>query len=432
MSLWVDQSASGDFPHMLFYGPSGAGKKTRISCTLRQLFGPGVEKLKIDQRIFLTPSKRKMEINIVQSNFHIEITPRRAHPSLLSTHSHEAGNYDRLVIQEILKEIAQTQQVDLSAKQRFKVVIINEADSLSRDAQAALRRTMEKYMSNMRIILCANSTSRLIAPIRSRCLLIRVAAPNTEEMASVLDIVARRAGFTLPEEAAQKIVDDSGGNLRKAILVLEALKMQSPDLNGPLSIAKPDWEIYCHKVADMIIAEQSPAQVMLVRTKLYELLSHCIPPTVILKTVADRVVDRVDEAIKADVMHWAAFYEVRMRVGSKKIFHLEAWVVKVMSLYKASMRLQPPRVLDTTRTRSYQGVITFKIRTERLGPNLLQPSKCSHPLSVSNQPSRVPCAFSKPPTSFATPHVAIYHHSDRTPRRGGSEEDLKTLITVTL
>lgn len=62
------------------------------------------------------------------------------------------------------------------------VVIINEADSLSRDAQAALRRTMEKYMSNMRIILCANSTSKLIAPIKSRCLLMRVAAPNEEEV----------------------------------------------------------------------------------------------------------------------------------------------------------------------------------------------------------------------------------------------------------
>ena len=104
-----------------------------------------------------------------------------------------------MVVQEILKEIAQTQQVDLNAKQRFKgqtlafhlreacltrleVVIINEADSLSRDAQAALRRTMEKYMSNMRIILCANSTSKLIAPIKSRCLLMRVAAPSSDEV----------------------------------------------------------------------------------------------------------------------------------------------------------------------------------------------------------------------------------------------------------
>ncbi|KAA1477160.1 P-loop containing nucleoside triphosphate hydrolase protein [Dentipellis sp. KUC8613] len=319
-------AASGDFPHMLFYGPSGAGKKTRIACTLRQLFGAGVEKLKIDQRVFLTPSKRKLDVNIVQSNYHIELTPS------------EVGNYDRIVIQEVLKEIAQTQQVDLNARHRFKVVVINEADSLSRDAQAALRRTMEKYMSNMRIILCANSTSRLIAPIKSRCLLMRVAAPNAAEMREVLDHVAKCAGASaIPDEAAEEIIKDSNGNMRKAILVFEALKMQTPNLSGPLTIAKPDWETYCHKVADMIVQEQTPQRVMDVRAKFYELLSHCIPPTVILKTVAARVVERVDEALKADIMHWAAIYENRMRLGSKKIYHLEAWVVKVMSLHKHFM-----------------------------------------------------------------------------------------------
>jgi len=104
----------------------------------------------------------------------------------------------------------------LSAKQRFKgisgfsylsdimltrvdpFVVLNEADSLSRDAQAALR-TMERYMTNMRIILCStryafidnhrrhcliieNSTSKLIAPIKSRCLLVRVGAPQEGEV----------------------------------------------------------------------------------------------------------------------------------------------------------------------------------------------------------------------------------------------------------
>jgi len=271
---------------------------------------------------FLSPSRRRLEVNIVQSNFHLEITPS------------EAGNFDRVVIQELIKEIAQTQQVDLNAKQRFKVVIINEADSLSRDAQAALRRTMEKYMSNLRIILCANSTSRLISPIKSRCLLMRVAAPESEEIKTILTYVAKKVPFDLPPEVAARIADDSNGNLRKAILVLEALKMQSPDLTGPISIAKPDWETYCHKVADLIVQDQSPARVMEIRAKFYELLSHCIPATVILKTVAERVVERVDESLKADVMHWAAIYELRMRVGSKKIYHLEAWVVKVMSLYK--------------------------------------------------------------------------------------------------
>jgi replication factor C subunit 3/5 len=107
-----------------------------------------------------------------------------------------------LVIQDILKDIAQTQQVDQNSRHKFKgmfnllctvdldlmlfalVVVIHEADALSRDAQSALRRTMEKYMSNMRLILCATSTSRIIAPIRSRCLLMRVGAPNEDEVSA--------------------------------------------------------------------------------------------------------------------------------------------------------------------------------------------------------------------------------------------------------
>ena len=55
------------------------------------------------------------------------------------------------------------------------------------------------------------------------------------------------------------------------------------DLTGSISIAKPDWETYCGKVADLILSEQSPARVMEVRAKFYELLSHCIPATIVLK-----------------------------------------------------------------------------------------------------------------------------------------------------
>lgn len=68
--------------------------------------------------------------------------------------------------------------------------------------------------------------------------------------------------------------------------------MNSPGWNGNLEIAKPDWETYCHKVGDMIVQEQSAARVMEVRTKYYELLSHCIPPTIILKVSVAAVISR--------------------------------------------------------------------------------------------------------------------------------------------
>ena len=136
------------------------------------------------------------------------------------------GNYDRVVIQDLLKEVAQTQQVDQGARQRFKVVVINEADHLSRDAQAALRRTMEKYSPNLRLILVANSTANIIAPIRSRTLLIRVAAPTEEQIVEVMEASAKREGWPVTRVLWKRVARDSGRNLRKALLMYEAVCAQ--------------------------------------------------------------------------------------------------------------------------------------------------------------------------------------------------------------
>ncbi|CZR52758.1 probable Replication factor C subunit 5 [Phialocephala subalpina] len=309
---------SGDFPHLLVYGPSGAGKKTRIICTLKTLFGPGVEKIKIDSRVFQTTSNRKLEFNIVSSVYHLEITPS------------DVGNYDRVVIQDLLKEVAQTQQVDSNAKQRFKVVVINEADSLSRDAQAALRRTMEKYSPNLRLILLANSTANIIAPIRSRTLLVRVAAPTEGEIVDVLEKSGKKEGWKGERELNERIARESGRNLRRALLMFEAVHAQNEKITPQTPLPPPDWESLLSQVANDILAEHSPAQILKIRAKLYDLLTHCIPASTILKTLTFKLVSLVDDQVKAEIVRWAAFYEHRVRMGTKVIFHLEAFVAKVM------------------------------------------------------------------------------------------------------
>ncbi|TPX31741.1 hypothetical protein SmJEL517_g05020 [Synchytrium microbalum] len=315
-------ASAGDLPHLLVYGPSGAGKKTRIMAILREVFGTAVEKIKTDVKVFTTPSNVKKEIHIVSSNYHIELTPS------------DVGIYDRVIIQDLLKDIGQTQQVDQNAKRAFKVVIINEADTLSRDAQAGLRRTMEKYMGNLRIIMCCNSTSKIISPIRSRCLLVRVPAPSVEEMMTGLQRVAHKESVKLPEAFARKLAEEADGNMRKAVLMLEAAKVQQYPFTDDQIVTKPDWEEFTANVARAILREQTPAQLLVVRNYLYELLTHMIPPDIIIRTLALNLVKDVSEEMKGNIVELAAQYEHQIRLGSKPIIHLEAFVAKFMSLYR--------------------------------------------------------------------------------------------------
>lgn len=258
----------------------------------------------------------------------------------------DLGSFDRSVVQEVLKDIAQTQQVDLNARKRFKgacwtafpshdspltpahartrprtVVIINEADGMSRDAQSALRRTMEKFTSSLRIILCANSTSKIIGPIRSRCLLLRVGAPSenqvrvclagcsqstpdmgsqcTQQIDAVLQQTATKEGFSVPPHVSLLLARISSGNLRRALLSFEALYTQDPDWKTIKpdhsllktgkqdqrdidTVPRPDWEKYAAKAAERILGEQTPERLLEVRGMFYELLVHCIPATLVL------------------------------------------------------------------------------------------------------------------------------------------------------
>lgn len=349
MSLWVDKYrptslskldfhreqasnlkrlvVSGDFPHLLVYGPSGAGKKTRVMCLLKELYGSGVEKLRIEHQTFTTPSNKKLEISTTASNYHIELNPS------------DVGIQDRVVIQEVLKTVAQANQLD-SSQREFKVVVLTDVDHLTKDAQHALRRTMEKYMSTCRLILCCNSTSKVIPAIRSRCLGVRVAAPSTEEICQILQTTCKKEGLNLPSELARKIAEKSQRNLRRAILMCEACKVQQYPFNTDQEVTEPDWELYLRETAKMIVEQQSPRRLYEIRGRLYELLIHCIPPDVIMKGLLQELVGNCDGQLKSEITQVAAYYEHRLQLGQKSIYHLEAFVAKFMAIYKRFLEEQ--------------------------------------------------------------------------------------------
>ncbi|KAM7426704.1 Subunit of heteropentameric Replication factorC (RF-C) [Porites harrisoni] len=312
----------GDFPHLLVYGPSGSGKKTRIMCILRELYGAGVEKLRIEQQNFTTPSNKKIEMSTIGSAYHLEVNPS------------DAGIYDRVVVQELIKTVAQSHQLESSTQKEFKVVVLTEVDRLTKDAQHALRRTMEKYTATCRLILCCNSTSKVIPAIRSRCLGVRVAAPTIEEICQILHNVCKKEGLTLPAELSKRIAEKSNRNLRRALLMCEACRVQQYPFTPDQVVQEADWEVYLKETAQQIVEQQTPKRLMEIRSRLYELLTHCIPSDIILKGLISELVANCDGSLKAEVTSMAAHYEHRIHQGNKAIYHLEAFVAKFMSIYK--------------------------------------------------------------------------------------------------
>lgn len=130
---------------------------------------------------------------------------------------------------------------------------------------------------------------------------------------------------------------------------------------GPDAVPRPDWEVYVERLASLIAKEHSPEKLLEARGMLYELLVHLIPPSMLLVSLTKGLLARADDALRVDIVHWAAYYEHRLRLGNKPIFHLEggsrssyrlhlmmchltfcfmidvnvvAFVAKVMSIYK--------------------------------------------------------------------------------------------------
>jgi len=179
-----------------------------------------------------------------------------------------------------------------------------------------------------------NSTSRVIPAVRSRCLGIRVAAPTHPEIISILQNICKREGLTLPESFAGRLAIKSERNLRRAILMLEACKVQQYPFTAHQEIVELDWQVYLKETANQIISEQTPQKLEKVRERLYELLSQGVPPEIIFKGLVENLVKNCDMSIKAKILEFATLYEYRMISGSKHIFHLEAFVANFMNIYK--------------------------------------------------------------------------------------------------
>lgn len=182
----------GHIPNLLFSGPPGVGKTAIAVSIARELYGDGWE----DNFLELNASDDR-GIDIVREN---------------------------------IKDFARTSTGTAS----FRLIFLDEADSLTSSAQGALRRTMEKFSDNVRFILSCNYSSQIIEPIQSRCALYRFTGLSDEAIESQVRDIIDSESIDVSDDGIEALVYIADGDMRRAINSLQRLSVYDKDIDEEL------------------------------------------------------------------------------------------------------------------------------------------------------------------------------------------------------
>jgi replication factor C small subunit len=272
-----------NIPHMLFAGPAGTGKSTLALIVVKELFGAHWK-------------DNYLELNA----------------------SDERG-ID--VVRQKVKDFARTKAI---GNVPFKVIFLDEADALTKEAQQALRRTMENFTHTCRFVMSCNYSSKIIDPIQSRCVVFRFKLLEKRDIEKRIKIIAEKEKLTIDDKTIEALYESSEGDCRRVINLLQASASISTNISKAL--------------IETLISGAEPAEIKIVleyalsgdflkaKDKLLDvMLKESVAGTDIIKTVQKEIWNlQIDDELKVRLTEKTGEIEFRMVEGSDEFIQLEA------------------------------------------------------------------------------------------------------------
>jgi len=272
-----------NIPHMLFAGPAGTGKSTLALIVVKELFGKNWK-------------ENYLELNA----------------------SDERG-ID--VVRQKVKDFARTKSL---GEVTFKVIFLDEADALTKEAQQALRRTMENFTSTCRFVMSCNYSSKIIDPIQSRCVIFRFKLLDRKDIDKRVKYITEQEKLTIDDKAIETLYEVSDGDCRRVINLLQASSSISTKITGELintlvSTARPsDVKIVLEYAlsGDFLKAKDKLLDIM---------LKDSVSGTDIIKSIQKEIWNlNIEPELKVKLTEKTGEIEFRMVEGSDEFVQLEA------------------------------------------------------------------------------------------------------------
>jgi len=297
ISILNNTLKTGELPHLLFYGSPGTGKTSSILALCNELFGP----VRVNERVIELNASDERGINIVRGKI---------------------INFAKIAIG--------TKDPNYLCPD-YKIIILDEADAMTKEAQAALRKVMEENSNITRFCFICNYINQIIEPINSRCVKIRFKPINKNSLIEKLIWISSKENLLINEDAIECIAEISNGDLRKSILMLQNIKYIKKNDNENNNIVISNSDIY--NICKFISNEKMEYYINKIKNNkqiinIINITKEIINNGYIFNSIINKIIyyilynKDIDDKLKAKILFDISFIEKNINDGADEYIQL--------------------------------------------------------------------------------------------------------------